>query len=649
MSPINLPKAFQRRPPLWMIPLFAAAAGLWIAIVWRWGGRLIGDTSLMGLLLLGLGGIGVIAALVIHAHVQASLEAAASAVRDQAEAGFVDFLELLPVGTAITDGVGRLQFCNQKALDFFGLDQARSKGMDWTNPNFMILQPDGNPMELHDRPLTRALATGQRVQDIVLGVEHEADGDWAWASVSAEPRFDEAGKVSQVIITFEDVTKKRTAETELAIQTFRDRLTSLPNRTLFMERLAQAILRTERRKLSTAVLFLDMDRFKVVNDSLGHEYGDGLLVQVAKRLRGCVRPEDTVARLGGDEFVILFEDLVSISDGLKVAERIAESVGEPFHLHEQEIFASCSMGLAICTLASTPPLDLVRDAEVAMYRAKAKGEGTIEIFDPSMNAQAVERFQMESELRRALERNEFVLFYQPLVSLRTGLIEGWEALVRWKHPEKGMVPPLSFIPLAEETGLIVPIGKWVLEEAIRQASAWHGAFPADPPRLMNVNISARQFQQRELIATVTQALDATGFQAACLKLEITESVMMRDPQASLEAMKVFHGLDIHLVIDDFGTGYSSLSYLKRFPVDTLKVDKSFVDGLGKDAESTAIVGAVISLAKALGMRVTAEGIETKEQLDHLRTLHCDQGQGYYFSRPVPAAQAEELLAKNPQW
>lgn len=649
MTPTHLPKAFQRRPPFWMIPVFATVAGLWVALVWQWGGHFVGEGSRLGLLLLGLGGIGILAAVLIHAHVQASLAAAGEAVRDNAEVEFMHFLNLLPVGTAITDGKGHLLHCNQKALDFFGLSQEHSKGMDWTNPDFLILQPDGNPMELHDRPLTRALATGQRVLDVVLGVEHEADGDWAWASVSAEPRFDEAGKVIQVIITFEDVTRKRTAETELAIQTFRDRLTSLPNRTLFMERLAQAILRTERRKLSTAVLFLDMDRFKIVNDSLGHDSGDTLLVQVAKRLRGCVRPEDTVARLGGDEFVILFEDLVTASDALRVAERMSESMAEPFHLQDQEIFASCSMGLALCTLASTSPSDLVRDAEIAMYRAKAKGEGSIEIFDPSMNAQAVERFQLESELRRALERGEFILFYQPLVSLSTGLIEGWEALVRWKHPEKGMVPPLNFIPLAEETGLIVPIGKWVLEEAIRQASAWHTGFPSEPPRLMNVNISARQFQQRELIATVTDALEVSGFLAACLKLEITESVMMRDPQASLEAMKVFRGLDIHLVIDDFGTGYSSLSYLKRFPVDTLKVDKTFVDGLGKDPESTAIVGAVISLAKALGMRVTAEGIETKEQLDRLRALNCDQGQGYFFSRPLPAAQAEELLAKNPRW
>ncbi len=632
-----------------MLPVFATGAGLWVLAVLQWGPRFTGGTSLLGPILLGLGVLGSLATLAIHRHVQASLRAAAQSARREAEGDFQDFLEMLPIGTMITDGQGHLLGCNQKVLEFFGLPEASARVLDWIGSDILILKPDGNPMEIAERPLDKALATGQSVRDVVLGLERSTDGNWVWASVSAEPRLDAEGLIRDVILTFEDVTEKRTAETELAIQTFRDRLTSLPNRTLFMERLTQAILRTERRKLATAVLFLDLDRFKVLNDSLGHDAGDHLLVQVARRLRGCLRPVDTVARLGGDEFVILFEDLPSANEALRVAERIFESMKEPFPIHDQDVFTTCSMGLALCTLADTIPSELVRDSEVAMYRAKAKGEGSIEIFDPSMNAQALARFQLEGELRRALEREEFVLFYQPLVSLRTGLIEGWEALIRWQHPERGMVPPLDFISLAEETGLIVPIGKWVLEEAMRQASAWHDLFPSDPPRLMNVNISGRQFQQRELIATVTDALDASGFPPACLKLEITESVMMKDPLASLEAMKVFRGLNIHLVIDDFGTGYSSLSYLKRFPVDTLKVDKSFVDGLGKDAESTAIVGAIISLAKSLGMRVTGEGIETREQLERLRLLNCDQGQGYLFSRPLPALQAEALLAKNPAW
>ena len=558
------------------------------------------------------------------------------------------FFDFLPIGAAVIDSEGRLQRCNRQGLELLGTTLERLQAIDWKAPEMPLLHTDGNLMEREQMPVNVALATREKAAG-TLGLERADTGDWAWISLSVDPRLDAQGHIQDLVCTFEDVTQRKTTEAELNIQTFRDRLTSLPNRVLFMERLTQAILRSDRRRLNTGVLFLDLDRFKVINDSLSHEAGDQLLVQVAKRIRASLRPEDTVARLGGDEFVVLFEDLPKASDAMRVAERIQQAFGAAFMLQGQEAYTTCSMGLALSTSSATVPSELVRDSEVAMYRAKAKREGSIEIFDPSMNAQALARFQMESELRRALERHEFLLYYQPLVSLRSGTIEGWEALVRWKHPERGMVPPLDFISLAEETGLIVPLGKWVLEEAVRQASLWAARFPSDPPRLISVNISGRQFQQRDLIATVMAALDEGRFDPRCLKLEITESVMMRDPQASLEAMKVFRGHQIHLVIDDFGTGYSSLSYLKRFPVDTLKVDKSFVDGLGKDPESTAIVQAVISLAKALGMRVTAEGIETREQLEHLRRLDCDHGQGYFLARPLSAEAAEELLMKNPSW
>jgi diguanylate cyclase (GGDEF)-like protein/PAS domain S-box-containing protein len=539
--------------------------------------------------------------------------------------------------------------CNQKVLDLLGFTEEGLRAIHWAHPSVLFLKGDGNIFEAENLPMNEALTRHEGVMGVTLGVERPDDGNWAWVSVSALPRLDAKGEVEEVVCTFEDVTQRRTAEAELAIQTFRDRLTSLPNRALFMERLSQAILRSDRRKLSSAVLFLDLDRFKVVNDSLSHEAGDQLLVQVAKRLRGCLRPEDTVARLGGDEFVVLFEDLLGVGDGLSVAERIAAGFDPPFRLHGQDVFVTCSMGLAISASADTVPSELIRDAEIAMYRAKAKGEGAIEIFDPSMNAQALARFQMDSELRRALERQEFTLHYQPVVGLKSGLIEGWEALVRWNHPERGLVPPMEFIPLAEETGLIVPLGKWIIEEACFQAGVWQAQWPADPPRLMNVNISGKQFGQRDLVTTVKTALRTSTLDPRSLKLEITESVMMKDPQASLEAMMVFKSMNIHLVIDDFGTGYSSLSYLKRFPVDTLKIDKSFVDGLGKDPESTAIVTAVVSLARSLGMRVTAEGIETLEQMEHLQRLECDQGQGYLFSKPLPRDQAEALLARNPRW
>ncbi|BDU70893.1 putative bifunctional diguanylate cyclase/phosphodiesterase [Mesoterricola silvestris] len=559
------------------------------------------------------------------------------------------YVDLMPIGVLTIDRQGGLVLCNRTAPSLLGIPREELQEVTWRSPAFAIIDASGDGLETEDLPWNKALSTGFRVSGVMVGIEREDTGDWAWLSVTAQPRCDASGAMVEVICTLEDVTQQKTAEVELTLQHLRDNLTSLPNRALFMERLSRAILRSDRRKFYAAILFLDLDRFKVVNDSLSHEAGDKLLIQVASRLRGCLRPEDTVARLGGDEFAVLFEDITSVNDGLLVADRISQGLATPFNINGEEVFTTCSMGIAISSSAETLPAELLRDAEVAMYRAKAKGEGSIEIFDPSMNAKALARFQMEGELRRALERGEFVLHYQPVVGLDTGRIEGFEALVRWIHPERGMVPPLEFISLAEETGLIVPLGTWVLEEACRQAGAWSRAFPADPPRLMNVNISARQFQHKDLIETVLDALRAARMDPGTLKLEITESIMMRDPLASLEAMKTFKSHNIHLVIDDFGTGYSSLSYLKRFPVDTLKVDKSFVDGLGKDPESTAIVAAIISLARSLGMRVTAEGIETMDQMVHLQKLACDQGQGYHFSRPLSREKAEELLGQDPRW
>jgi diguanylate cyclase (GGDEF)-like protein/PAS domain S-box-containing protein len=570
-------------------------------------------------------------------------------LRHTAEADLKSYFDILPLGALSIGRQGQVLLYNAKSFQMLGLSEEHLRSLDWRAPSVLVVKADGNTLEPSALPMNEAMATGRSVAGMLLGVERVDDGNFTWLSVSAQPRFGEAGRVRDVICILEDVTERRSAEVELTLLTFRDRLTGLPNRALFMERLSQAVLRSDRRKFFPAVLFLDLDRFKVVNDSLSHEAGDQLLMQVARRLRGCLRPEDTVARLGGDEFVVLFEDILTVSDGLLVADRISQGLMQPFLLDGQEVYTTCSMGIAISASADAVPSELVRDAEVAMYRAKAKGKGSIEIFDPSMNAQALARFQMDSEMRRALERAEFVLHYQPLVNLKSGLIEGWEALVRWQHPERGLVPPLDFISLAEETGLIVPLGQWVLEAACLQAGLWQEQFPCEPARLMNVNISGRQFGQGDLIATVLGALAASTLSPPCLKLEITESVMMRDPHASLEAMKIFRSKGIHLVIDDFGTGYSSLSYLKRFPVDTLKIDKSFVDGLGKDPESTAIVTAVISLAQSLGMRVTAEGIETEDQMLHLRALGCDQGQGYFFSRPLPRQAAEALLHQHPKW
>ncbi len=639
----------RREELVWVIFQFALAGVGWLVLT-----RLLLDPAstrmLLGLDVLGIALFSVAVFFYLR-RIQVRLSDYMRQVREvsrETKEYLEEFFDELPAGAMILNPSGKVLHCNRKAVVMLGLPEATILATNWTHPEFPILKADGNEIPLDQLPMNLVLATRMRVTEVIMGIEG-LTGDWSWVSTTAEPRFEKDGTLRDIIFVLEDVTRRRAVETELTLQTFRDRLTGLPNRVLFMERLNQALLRLERRKMSVALLFLDLDRFKIVNDSLSHDLGDQLLAQVAKRIRACLRPEDTVARLGGDEFIVLLEEVPSSADAMRVADRITKSFEEVFRLGNQEIFTTCSMGLAITEDPETPPSALLRDVEVAMYRAKAKGEGALEMFDPSMNEMALYRLQIEAELRRALERNEFMLFYQPVVGLKTGKIEGWEALIRWKHPERGMVPPLDFISLAEENGLIVPIGKWVLTEACRQAAEWGARYESDPPRLMNVNISGRQFQNKDLIDTVTDALDAHRFAPRHLKLEITESVMMRDPMASLEAMKVFRSLNIHLVIDDFGTGYSSLSYLRRFPVDTLKVDKSFVDGLGKDPESTAIVQAIISLAKSLGMRVTAEGIETQEQLEHLRAMDCDQGQGYLFSRPLPSPDAELLLSRDPVW
>ena len=641
MSPGNLPSAW-----VVLLALGGLLAGWGILVFHGRPGSALPWLLAGGGILLAAAGARLLHASAAHLRTRVSQ---CEALSQAAEADLQNYFSILPTGDMTIDAQGRTRLCNHKALDLLGLSEEELKKINWSRPSVPILKVDGNPLEPQAMPMNLARTSGRRASGVVMGIERPTDGDWAWVTCTAHPRFGRDGAVLEVICTLEDATQRRTAETELAIQTFRDRLTGLPNRTLFMERLSQAILRSDRRKLFSAVLFMDLDRFKVVNDSLGHEAGDLLLVQVAKRLTGSLRPEDTVARLGGDEFVVLFEDVQSVNDGLSVADRIAQGNVYPFHIQGQEVFITCSMGIALSTSGETVPSELIRDAEVAMYRAKAKGERSIEVFDSSMNAQALVRFQMESELRRGLDRNEFVLHYQPLVGLTSGRIEGWEALVRWQHPERGLVPPMEFIPLAEETGLIVPLGKWVIEAACKQAGLWARAFPSEPARLMNVNLSGRQFGHRDLIKDVMAALTLSDLDPHCLKLEITETVMMRDPLVSLETMNVFQTMNIHLVVDDFGTGYSSLSYLKRFPVDTLKVDKSFVDGLGKDPENTAIVTAIISLATALGMKVTAEGIETYEQMEHLQRLNCDQGQGYFFAKPLPPEAAEALLARNPVW
>jgi len=424
----------------------------------------------------------------------------------------------------------------------------------------------------------------------------------------------------------------------LTHQASHDALTDLPNRAVFVDRLDRALRSTERADTWVLVLFLDLDRFKVVNDSLGHRAGDALLCAVAERLRAAVRPGDTVARFGGDEFTMLCESIHGEAHALQVVQRVQAVLKAPFPLGETELFVTSSIGISLGRGRGQSPETLVEDADAAMYRAKERGGDCFELFDDAMRERAVRRLTVQSALHRAVERAEFHVVYQPTVHLATGELEGVEALVRWNRPEHGVVHPDDFVPLAEETGLIVPIGAYVLDEACRQARRWQDAMPGDVPPSVSVNLSARQLTDPGLVALVDAALARSGADPAAISLEITETVLMHDVEASVSVLTDLKALGVRLYVDDFGTGYSSLTYLQRFPVDGVKVDRSFVAGLGTRHDDGAIVRGVIGLAHGLGLVTVAEGVETQDQLDHLIDLRCDIAQGFYLGRPAPAEE-----------
>lgn len=452
------------------------------------------------------------------------------------------------------------------------------------------------------------------------------------------------GKSVGRVWSFRNITKRKETEERLNYLASFDALTGLPNRTLFHDRLRQAVARARWRKRWVAILFLDLDRFKVINDTLGHAVGDLLLKATAARLIDSIREGDTVARLGGDEFVLIFDDLAQSQDTSKVVQKILEALSEPFHLEERELFITASIGVALWPEDGENPDTLLKNADTAMYRAKEMGRNNYQHYSPALNAKASERLTLENALRHALEREELLLHYQPKIDLATGKIVGMEALVRWKHPEHGLVSPAEFIPLAEETGLIVPIGEWVLRAACAQNKAWQEA--GFPPARIAVNLSARQFQRQNLSQTVERVLKEIDLDPRYLELELTESIIMKNAEATITMLSELDAMGVEMTVDDFGTGYSSLSYLKRFPVHTLKIDRSFVRDLSHDPDDAAIVTAIITLAHSLNLKVIAEGVESVEQLEFLRSLKCDEMQGYLFSKPLPAQEATELWAEG---
>jgi len=507
------------------------------------------------------------------------------------------------------------------------------------------------------------------------------DGTYRWMLSRGLAVRDANGKASRMAGSQTDITQRKLAEEQLLHDAFHDLLTGLPNRALFMDRLGHAVERVKRHEDSLfAVLFVDLDRFKVVNDSLGHASGDRLLIAVAQRLEHCLRSGDTVARLGGDEFTILLEDIKGIGEAIAVAERIQAELASPFSLSGHEVFITASIGIVLSTTDSEWLEDILRDADTAMYRAKAQGKACYQVFDRAMHIRAVTLLQLENDLRRAVMPlchprdectsdkglstqetlhataseeilQEFQIYYQPIVSLATGRIKGFEALVRWQHPARGLVSPIEFIPIAEETGLIVPLGYWILRSACSQVYAWQQRFPTNPPLTISVNLSSKQFSQPDLIQRILQILQETGLDACSLRLEITESTIIEKAETVAAMLLKLRTLGIELYVDDFGTGYSSLSYLQHFPVNALKIDRSFISCMGIDGNNSEIVQAIVMLAHKLGIDVIAEGVETAEQLAQLRAICCmqGQGQGYFFSQPLDSKAMETLIANALEW
>ena len=515
--------------------------------------------------------------------------------------------------------------------------------------------------------LRRQLSLGEPFDGEI--VNYRKDGSEYVIEWYVVPLRNTAGEITHWMSSQRDATGRKVLEEQLRYQGLHDLLTGLPNRVLFMDRLEHALSLAHRDPKLNAVLFVDLDDFKVVNDSLGHEAGDELLELVAERLRTGLRSEDTVARFGGDEFGILLEDVPTASYATDIAQRIVESMRETFILKGHELTITCSIGIVLAASSQEPAKELMRKADIAMYKAKregkerfawelmrkadiamygAKGRGKAryQMFDPGTNTRALKRLGFESDLRRVLEREEFVVHYQPKVSLETGNVLGLEALVRWEHPERGLVPPSEFIPVAEDTGLIVDIGRWVLKEACVQVRRWQDRYPSTSPLRANVNLSARQFHQPDLARDIAEILQETDLEPQNLELEITETVVMEDARATLAILQTLKSLGVGLAIDDFGTGYSSLAYLKRFSVDTLKIDRLFVAGLGESTEDEVLVAAMIELAHSLGLTAVQEGVETVEQLQRLLEMGCDIAQGFYFSRPLPTEAIGALLHRN---
>jgi diguanylate cyclase (GGDEF)-like protein/PAS domain S-box-containing protein len=552
-----------------------------------------------------------------------------SALRES-EYKFRTLMESMREGLLQVAPSDRIIFVNDSFCEMVGYTRDELIGKDWAR---LLLDEEGHNFIEQVRK-----RRNEGISDNYEICLRKKSGDMLWVIVGGAPILDAQGAISGSMGIFTDITERKNIEEQLLYDAFHDGLTGLANRTLFMEHLHLTIERSKRRPDATfALLFLDLDRFKIINDSLGHSAGDKLLKLIGERLEKTLRPGDLIARLGGDEFTILLNELDDKSDAFRIAERIQEDLKAPFDLSDRKVFTSASIGIALSSSGHSQAEDMLRDADVAMYRAKAKGKAQYQIFDRTMHQNALQQLKFETEMRYALERGEFSLHYQPIIELKTNDLKGFEALVRWNHPTRGMVSPMEFIPTAEENGLILPLGKWILQESCRQLRKWQNHNSLAATIAISVNLSSKQFLQPDLSQQVAAVLEETGLSPSCLKLEITESHFLDNTEMAIVTMNRLRELGIEISLDDFGTGYSSLSYLHRLPIDYLKIDRSFVSRMEEKKENAEIVHTIIKLAQNLKMKVIAEGIETAEQLNLLKKLNCEYGQGYFFSKPLKAA------------
>jgi diguanylate cyclase (GGDEF)-like protein/PAS domain S-box-containing protein len=539
------------------------------------------------------------------------------------------------VGLAHVAPDGDWLMANQKLCEIVGYTQEEILHLnykDLTHPEDLLAD-----LELGRRMFAREIHEAAREKRYL-----HKDGHYIWVNLTSSLVRDENGEPRYYSTVVEDISRRKQIEGELLHMANHDVLTSLPNRTLLLDRLSQAIAFANRSGDQVAVLLIDLDRFKNINDSLGHDVGDKLITGIARKLLSQIREVDTLARLGGDEFVILLADVAHEDAVAMLAQQVLESLSQPMTIQGHELYPAGSIGISLFPKDGIDSQTLIKNADTAMYRAKDAGRNNFQFYAHAMNARALDRLKLEGGLRNALLRDEFVLHYQPQMDIASGAVVGVEALLRWQPPGKDMIYPVDFIPIAEETGLIVAIGEWVLRTACAQHAAWEKA-ATFPHIKMSVNLSARQFKQQDIVKMVSRALEDTGCDPDCLELEITESIVMENPEVAAATLQRLSDMGVYLSIDDFGTGYSSLTYLKRFPIHTLKIDRSFVRDITTDADDAAIAKAVIALAHSMKLKVIAEGVETAEQLAFLSEQHCDQMQGYYLSRPIPAQQLESLL------